>query len=125
MAKAKWTLPNGTKVDIDGSAEEVAKLMSLLTTGMQDKKGATGSKKARPSKGKGKKPKTGPKPLIVDLIDAGFFKARQSIKDIQKKLEAQGHIYAQSSLSPALQRLVREKLLNRVKVEGLWYYENP
>jgi len=127
MPKAKIELPNGTVVTIDGTPEDVAKLLKLYSssTDVPDKtstkKQSTGSK--TPSKPSAKSPK-GPMGHIRVLIDEGFFKSRKSLADIQKKLEEKGHIYAQSSLSPALVRLVRNQEVRRLKESKGWAYVN-
>jgi hypothetical protein len=129
VAKATLTLPDGTTVSISGSPEEIASIMSLHggTTRSQRKSPAPAAKhRAKPIEPtKKKKPKAGPKQRVQALIDAGFFKEQRSIVHIQTKLEEEGHIYAQSSLSPALVRLTREKALRRVKHDKLWAYVNP
>jgi hypothetical protein len=129
MAKATLTLPDGTTVLIEGSAEEIARIMSLHSTTIQ------AQPSHHPSTTKPKKPKitskkssqsgAGPKQRIFELKSLGFFDEKKSIVDIQKKLEEQGHIYAQTSLSPALVRLVRSKDLRRVKEDKVWMYVNP
>jgi hypothetical protein len=129
MAKATLTLPDGTIVTVTGSAEEIASIMSLhgastKPSGRTTTASAKGAKKVPASKKSGKS-RGGPKQRIQALVDAGFFKERKSINDIQAKLEEEGHIYAQSSLSPALVRLTRDKALRRVKHDNKWAYVNP
>jgi len=61
MAKANLILPDGTKVKIDGSAEEVASMISKLS-----QPSVTQRKKKKPKRKKGSKPKTKAKrPSIV------------------------------------------------------------
>lgn len=79
------------------------------------------TKKATKSR-KSSKGGKGPQTHILELRDTGFFTEKRSISDIQKKLEELGHIYAQSSLSSPLIRLVRAKKLNRVKENDSWSY---
>ena len=130
MAKATLTLPNGTHVAVDGSPEEIAKLMSLYSS-----EGETGHQKSNlrsPSqdestaktKKKSSSAKKGPRGYISDLTEIGFFKQKRNIAEIQKKLEEQGHIYAQTSLSPTLLRLVRDHELRRIKDKDGWVYVN-
>jgi hypothetical protein len=129
VAKANIVLPGGTKVTIEGTAEEVATLLekfSADTTTSAPRRTASKSKGSTKSGGDKKKPKArkGPTGLILALRDDGFFKARKTLPDIQKKLEEQGHIYAQTSLSPVLVRLVRSKELRRLKEKKGWVYVN-
>ena len=131
MAKATLTLPNGTHVVVDGSPEEIAKLMSLYsgeggTTGSQTQslhetsqnKSGSGKKETKSSA------KKGPQGFIADLTETGFFKQKRNIAEIQKKLEEQGHIYAQTSISAPLIRLVRARKLRRIKEKDGWVYVN-
>ena len=131
MEKANIVLPDGTKVTIEGTAAEVATLLEKFSA---DTKPSTSSLTSRSSKPKGSKKagankkkaqsRKGPTGFILGLRDDGFFKTRKIISDIQKKLEEQGHIYAQTSLSPVLVRLVRAKELRRLKEKKGWAYVN-
>lgn len=56
MAKASIQLPNGTKVVVEGTPEEVRKLLEFY--GGTTTKSGTQPKKERKTKGKGKKPAT-------------------------------------------------------------------
>lgn len=130
MAKANLTLANGTKATFQGSPEEVAKLITLLS-GSQAQSLTEPAVRAGHSKTKGgvRSPGSGRKPsgqtgLITELKEEGFFKIKRSIADIQKKLEEGGHIYAQTSLSMPLTRLTRARVLGRIKENGVWKYVN-
>jgi hypothetical protein len=78
---------------------------------------ATKNRKASKSN-KGK----GPQTFILELKNNGFFSEQRSISDVQRKLEEMGHIYAQTSLSTPLIRLVRSNKLRRVKENDSWNY---
>ncbi len=131
MAKANIVKPNGTKVTFEGTAAEVTALLEKFSG---DTKPSTSIRTSRSSKPKaGKKARAnkkkaqsrnGPTGLILGLRDDGFFKTRKTLGDIQKKLEEQGHIYAQTSLSPVLIRLVRAKgkRLRRLREKKGWVY---
>lgn len=129
MAKATLTLSDGTTVLIEGSPEEIARIMSLHSTNFQTQSSkhpsTTRAKKSKSTSKKSSQSTTGPKPRIIELKSLGFFDEKRSIVDIQKKLEEQGYIYAQTSLSPALYRLTRHKDLRRVKDAKVWLYVNP
>jgi hypothetical protein len=125
MAKAHLVLSNGTKVEIEGSAEEVAVLLEKCSSPAGGRRGNRGKE---PKKGrqqvspKGKK-KQGPVAYIAELVSENFFKGKRSLPDVQKKLEEKGHIYAQNSLSPALLHHVRKtKMLRRLKGKDGWVY---
>jgi hypothetical protein len=71
---------------------------------------------------KTKKSVKGPQTYILGLIQNGFFAEKRFIGDVQKKLEELGQIYAQTSLSAPLLRLVRSEKLSRLKENDAWYY---
>jgi len=64
----------------------------------------------------------GPRLMILELIDDGYFAKKKSLSEIQKRLEEMGHIYAQTSLSGPVLQLVRDKKLNRNKEDDIWLY---
>ena len=126
MAKANLILPDGTKVNIEGTAEDVGALLSRFSGG---ESAPTKKKKARKKKKSTGQPKTvarktrkGPQTLIEDLANENYFKSKRKIGDIQKKLEEKGHIYAITSLSPPLLRLTRKRVLRRLKEKTGWVY---
>jgi hypothetical protein len=129
MAKATLTLSDGTTVIIEGSPEEISRIMSLHSTTVQTQSSkpppTTRAKKSKSPSKKSSQSTTGPKLRIIELKSLGFFDEKRSIVDIQKKLEEQGYIYAQSSLSPTLYRLTRSKDLRRFKENKVWLYVNP
>jgi len=126
MAKAHLTLPNGTKVNIEGSADEVAILLkkcSQSTDIANNGRNSTGNKKVRPlrTRQKGTR-KEGPTIFITQLENEGYFKSKRTLLELQKKLEERGHIYAQTSISPALTRLTRKRTIRRIKEKKNWVY---
>lgn len=124
MAKANMVLPDGTKVAIEGTAEEVALLLAKCSQSSsppdrkEHKKEQQTSARRKSQTGK----RAGPLTLTADLADEGYFKSKRTLGDIQKKLEERGHIYAQTSLSPALTRLTRKRTLRRIKEKKGWVY---
>ena len=128
MAKANLTLPNGTKVDIEGTSQEVAKVLKMFSQPIGEVSAKTKPEmQRRPAKVAAKQVasgRRGPQPLITELAEEGYFKGKRVMADIQKKLEEKGHIYAQESLSPALLRLTRKKTLRRIKEKKGWVYVN-
>jgi hypothetical protein len=128
MAKANLTLPDGTTVGIEGSAEEVAALLEKLSGTTKNVPAASIAKK-RKRRGSGStseantaKKADGPTSLVTELAEGGYFKTKRTIGDIQKKLEELGHIYAQSSISPILTRLTRKRTVRRIKEKKTWVY---
>jgi hypothetical protein len=129
MAKANLLLPDGTKVILDGKPDEIATLLAKigsisppLQTGKPEssKVQQSGDKRSKSKKTVTK----GPLGFISELAEEGFFKTRQTLPDIQKKLEERGHIYAQTSLSPAMVRLTRKRAVRRLKEKKGWVYVN-
>lgn len=131
MPKANVVLADGTKVTIEGTAEEVAVLLQRISGGASEPRG--GSSKAtrgrqRKSLAKGstaKKKAKGPADYIRELVAENYFSTKRGLGDVQKKLEERAHIYPVTHLSPALFRLVRAKELRRIKEGGTWKYVNP
>lgn len=127
MAKANLTLPNGTTVNIEGTAEEVTSLLAIFSQ-PESSEGATKiarKKKSKKSSSTTKKKainRTGSQQLIEELSKEGFFKTKQPISSIQKKLEEKGHIYSIESLSTPLLRLTRKRILRRMKENKQWVY---
>lgn len=126
MAKANLTLPDGTKVLIEGSSEEVANVLGKFSqpfeTRVKRKKSKAKRKSSISSSRGAKKVVRGPVGYITELADEGFFKTKRKLPEIQKKLEEGGHIYAQTSLSPALLKLIRKRVLRRLKEKKRWVY---
>jgi len=129
MPKANVVLPDGTKVTIEGSADEVASLVQRLSGGADVSQRAKASVRRTRRKGSGtstsdRKQAKGPADYIRELIDDDFFKTKRGLGDVQKKLEEGAHIYPVTSLSPTLFRLVRTKELRRIKEGRSWKYVN-
>ncbi|MEK7728887.1 MAG: hypothetical protein AAB354_10770 [candidate division KSB1 bacterium] len=129
MAKANLVLPDGTTVNIEGTAEEVATLLSRFSK--PEAGGHSGvstqrkRKKSKYSFGSNKSKKTdGPTSLVEELAAEGYFKSKRTLGDIQKRLEERGHIYAQTSISPVLTRLTRKRTIRRIKEKKGWVYVN-
>ena len=130
-------LPDGVKVTIEGTAEEVAAVLQRVS-GSPPQESATGRATTRPRRrgrrtakprgtgsGAGRIKATGPVDHIRELVKSDYFKTKRSLSDVQQKLEERAHIYAVTSLSPVLFRLVGAKELRRIKEDGMWRYVNP
>jgi len=113
MAKAHLTTKTGTKISIEGTADEVAALVAKFESGSEDRI------KPRPSKTNNK---AGLGSLIGELIDGGFFKKLKELSAIKLALEEQGHFYPVTTLSPVLLRLIRKRSLRRIKDNKRWQY---
>ena len=126
MATAKLELPDGTKVNIEGTAEEVASLLDKLSgrsssnaSEQLHKKPQSRSPKARI---KDRPLRKGPKILVEELEGENFFKTKRTIGEVQKKLEEKGHIYPLTHISTPLLRLTRARVLRRIKEKDGWVY---
>jgi hypothetical protein len=117
MPTASITLPSGAKVVIEGSQAEVAELIAKFQGGSPSE-----VKGPERSSLRGATTRAGPMRLIVDLMDADFFKSPQELGAVRMALEAQGHFYPVTSLSPLMLRLVRGKQLRRIKTHKRWTY---
>lgn len=117
MAKANIDLPDGTKIVIERSVDEVAKIVSLV----QGTTEPPPRKKVKPSPIK-KKTKCTIKDYVRELKDEGFFKQKRALSDVKKALDTRGHIYALTSLSGQMLDLVRSKELGRIKEGRKWMY---
>jgi hypothetical protein len=112
MPTASITLPSGAKVVIEGTQAEVAELIARFQDGSPSESSSMRVVAKR----------AGPLRLIGDLIDADFFKSPRELGAVRMALEAQGHFYPTTSLSPLMLRLVRGKQLRRIKTHKRWTY---
>jgi hypothetical protein len=129
MAKANLLLPDGTKVTIEGTSDEVSALLARFSTDQGKASGRRAPVSRRRSRSEagpeGSKPKLeGPTEYIRDLIQEGFFKTKREIGHVRDKLEERAHIYPVTSISGPLYRLVKKRELRRVKEDGQWKYVN-
>lgn len=126
MAEANLTLPDGTVIVIKGSPEEIVKVVALYG-GSNRATNATGPlvgglSKVAKKRNIASKKRGGVTDYILDLKAEGFFNEKRTLAHVQKELEKNGHIYAQTSLSVPLLRLVKKRELGRMDEKGLWWY---
>ena len=122
MAKASLLRPDGTKVQIEGTADEVAVLIARCSSVTQPPVRGKKHKSGKSRSANSGQRKDGPQVFISQLATDGYFKSKRSLSDIQKKLEELGHIYAQTSISTPLTRLTRKRILRRIKEKDGWVY---
>lgn len=128
MATAKLVLPDGTTVSIEGTADEVATLLTRFSGDRPSKSHTSGdlpkhrSSRSTNRASQNRQTRKGPRILLQDLADENFFRSRRTIGEVQKKLEEKGHIYGLNSLSTPLLRLTRAKVLRRIKEKSGWVY---
>jgi hypothetical protein len=116
MAKARITTKSGTEVTVEGTEDEVARLVALIDAD------AHKVPKNRPTARRSGNGKTTPKGLIAELIGGGFFVKPRELGEVKAALEQRGHYYPVTSLSPLMLRLVRQKDLRRIKEKNRWTY---
>lgn len=128
MAKANFELPDGTKVTIEGSPDEVAALLERFGAsegGKAPKRGTGGRRKTGNERQPPKPRRMGPTEYIRQLKTENFFRTKRTIAEVRGKLEEGAHIYPVTALSAPLYRLVRKRELRRLKEGGTWKYVNP
>jgi hypothetical protein len=121
MAKARITTRSGSKVIIEGSPEEVASLLAILErapAGDSAPKDTPRKKERRLQSNTKQTPTT----LLAELADGGFFKKPKELSAIKTALQEQGHYYPVTSLSPAVLRAVRKRILRRIRDGKRWLY---
>jgi len=123
MAKANFILSGGTKVDIEGTPEEIQKLLSFYES-MRRTPTAPSPSPEKASPTRQKRDGAGAKVRVRGLIGDDFFQTPRSLKAIQDKLAEDGHIYPQSGLSARLIELTKARELRRFKDKDVWVYVN-
>ncbi len=123
MAKANIVLPNGSKVDIEGTPDEIQKILEALGKSSHGDSTTTTDTPA-PARIPRKKEKLGLTGLLLELKTQGFFREKRSLKEIQERLESEGFIYPTTSIQPILLNLLKSRQIGRVKEDGTWKYVN-
>jgi hypothetical protein len=130
MATANLDLPDGTKVRIDGTPEEINKILSFYGSMTTPRVNAGAGSNTKIGRGQGNSTRKvvrmsgGAMQHIRELISDQFFIEKRSISDLQTKLEEMGHIYPLTHLSTPLRRLVQNRELRRIKEGKNWVYVN-
>ena len=131
MATANIDLRNGTTIVIEGTPEEIARVLLLYhgsdraspTAHDGDSPSAVRQKKRSKEKREpAPRARAGAMQHIRDLIGESFFRERRSLAEVQGKLEELGHIYPMTHLSTPLRRLVVGKELRRLRNGKNWAY---
>jgi hypothetical protein len=108
-------------------------IFARLLEGNETKEQARTAERKRPGapvrrQARGSRPETLPGRLLA-LKDEGFFKAQRTLSEIREELGSQGHHYPLTSLSGAMQSLVRNRELRRERVKSgakkTYKYANP
>ncbi len=102
---------------IEGSASEVASIVSGFETG-HSKKSASKVSEAK----KAQRKRSAASDFIIELREAGFLNKPRGLGEIAKVLEEKGHLYPLTTLSGVVLDLVRARELGRKKTDGRWVY---
>lgn len=121
MPKATIKLKNDATVLIEGTRDDVAKILAdferMRSVG-ETKRQITVEKK----KNKDIKKRSAASDLIVELKEEGFFNKSKTLGEVVQALESRGYIYPSTTLSAVMIGLVQKRLLGRKQVEGRWVY---
>ena len=121
MAKATIKSSTGAVITVEGSDEEVSKILSAYEKTSvvgQAKKAIARSKATK----RDDKKREGARGLVVGLREAGFFDKPKGLSEISDALEEKGFLYPTTTMSGVVLGLVKKKELRRRKVEGRWVY---
>lgn len=116
MAKALIKRPDGTVVSIEGTSQEIADLVRRVE-GRGEIVGKNRDKKSSAPIARASLPD-----LLSSLIDGGFFKKPKDLAATKSALAELGHVYPVTTLSPAMIRIVRRRLVRRIKQDNRWFY---
>ena len=121
MAKATIKSKTGAVITVEGSQEEVSKILAAVeTTAVVGRAKATIAK-VKAEKQEQKKRMTA-SDLIVELKEDGFFNKPKGLTEIANALEEKGYIYPVTTLSAVMLGLIHKRLFGRKKLEGKWVY---
>lgn len=125
MATASIELSDGTKVLLDGSPEEIARVLNLYGGPVTSSMALlpTGQRLTPPQNGERRIHKApGPMQHLRNLIAENFFAECRHLSEVRQELETRGHIYPLTHLSNPIRRLVVSKELRRLREGRLWAY---
>lgn len=118
MVKANVKTADGTKITVEGTLEEISKIINLY----RENKIVTHQKESK----KFTKQKASSRPTLTDkareLIEEGFFDKPKGLANIKQGLEEQGYFVPITTLSPIVLNLVKRKELRRIKQQNKWAY---
>ena len=115
MAKAQITTPDGLKVEMEGTPQEIAAVFKKA--GVRTKAAGAKTLAQKPARTKTTIPS-----LIDELKHEGFFKSPKTLPDIRKKLAELGHNYPVTTLSGAMQGQAKKRNLRRFKEKKRYVY---
>lgn len=121
MAKANVELKNGTKVQVEGTAEEIKKIVDFLKFERHEPATIAESKKfVKRTEATTSKPSISTH--LRGLKEDKFFNSPKSLAEIKTVLEEQGYFYPVTTLSGVVLDLVKRRELGRIKKNKTWGY---
>lgn len=121
MPKATIRSSTGSVITIEGSQEEVARIISTLDKPIVVARAKHEIARAKVTSSQGKK-REGAGDLIIGMREAGFFDKPKTLAEMEQSLEEKGFLYPTTTLSGVVLRLVKKKELRRKKTDGRWTY---
>jgi uncharacterized protein YqgV (UPF0045/DUF77 family) len=121
MAKATIKSKTGALITVEGSDNEVSKILSAFEQAEQMGQTKRHVTKVKVEKREQKKRQSA-FDLLIGLREEGFFEKPKMLGDIARALEEKGYLYPVTTLSGVVLALVQKKHLRRKKVEGRWVY---
>jgi hypothetical protein len=119
MAKANIKTKDGTKILVEGTPEEISKVLSMYKTKETVKTPQREHKKYVEEK-------RGAKPTVTDtireILAEGFFDKPKSLAEVKQGLEEQGSFIPITTLSAIVLGLVKNKELRRLRQDKKWAY---
>ena len=114
MVKAIIKAKNGLKIEVEGTTDEISKVVSDIKKKIEKTEEIKQIQRA--------KTKEGATDFILNLKNGGFFNKEKTLLEIKEKLAESGLIYETTSLSAIVLGLVRRRELGRVNTEKGWGY---
>lgn len=121
MAKATIKTKTGSIITIEGTQEEISRVLASMETAATVGRVKEEVKKVVSEK-KEQKKRAAASDLIVGLKEDGFFDKPKGLNDIAGALQEKGYMYPITTLSGVMIGLVQGRLLGRKKLEGKWVY---
>ena len=121
MPKATIKSSTGAIITVEGSQEEVTKIISDFEKTSIVGRVKRGNSLSKAASG-GEKKREGAADLILGLREAAFFDRPKTLAEMGAALEEKGFLYPTTTLSGVVLRLVKKKELRRKKVDGRWVY---
>jgi len=114
MPKAEILTKDGTRITVDGTSDQIARII-------QDVRKKDERKKMKESLGVGGP--TTATDFILLLREQDYFKKPRTLAEIKEKLAENGLVYPITTLSPLVLSQVRKGNLGRVRTGALWTYK--